>query len=473
MAQPIIKQYFQSGGLDTYTSPLIADGKLIHATNVDSYPLGAKSKRPGYITYLNAPDSAQVNSLWQFQKNNGTQFWNYRASGSLIYYSEQGTGDWTVCGNGTITDGAHVGNAVLNDTMIIGDGAGSTRHTTNGTSFTDTTGAPVAPFFEQYQNRIHAQGTASTNFFSVANDATNWALSGTSDSSSFNIGGAGKLSQSFKVADRLILPKNSGEGYRWDGYQLVDLTTNYLPSSPYSIAKVEGYAMYMTRYGLMGYSGGQPELLSNAIQRQFYNNSGSAIAGTAFNTIPAATWNYNYLASVGDFTDDSVGRRVTNGIIKYDYQKNEFLNWSFAHKPTAMMSALDTSGNRSFYFGDANGNTYVMSGTATSDQGSNIVSEMVFVYTYGAPEYDKKWNYYRGIFNPGCVARVQVACGNFFTYDRLSWHDLGDMTDGVVETRFPQGDQSQLLFVRIYESSITAPFTYLGCSLSAEVVNRN
>jgi hypothetical protein len=472
MAQPTIKQYFQSAGIDTYTSPLLADGKLIHAVNVDSYPLGGKSKRPGYATYLNAPDAAQVNSLWQFQKNNGTQFWNYRASGSIIYYSTQGTGDWTVCGNGTITNGGYVGNAILNDTMIIGDGVGSTRHTTSGTAFTDTVGAPVAPFFAQYQNRVHAQGTSSTNFYSVANDATNWALSGTSDSSSFNVPGAGKLSQSFKVADRLILPKNSGEGYRWDGYQLVDLSTNYLPSSPYSVAKVEGYALYMSRFGVMGYGGGQPELLSNAIQRQLYNNSGSAIAGTEFNTMPAATWYYNYLTSVGDFTDDSVNRRVTNGVVKYDYQKNEFLNWSFAHKPTAMTSALDTNGVRNLYFGDGSGNTYVMSGTATSDAGSLINSEMVFVYSYGVPEFEKKWNFYRGIFNPGCVARVQVACANFYTYDRLVWEDLGDMVDGVIEFRFPQGLQSQLLFVRIYESSVTQPYTYLGCSLSAEIVTR-
>lgn len=469
MAYPPIKQYFNSGGVNTYTNPLLQDGQLIHAVNVDSHPLGAKRKRVGYGTYLTNPDSAQVNSLWQFQKNNGTQFWNYRASGSKIYYSIQGTGDWTVCGNGTIANGGHVGNAILADTMIIGDGVGSTRHTTNGTAFTDTVLAPIAPFFAEYQGRIHAQGTASTNFYSSANDPTNWALSGTGDSSSFPVPGAGKLLQGFKASDRLILPKNSGEMYRWDGYSLVDLTTKYGPSSPYGIANVEGYRLYINRFGLMGYGGGQPELLSNAIQRQFYSSGGQAIVGTVFTTIPADTWYYNYLASVGNVTDDFTDRTIDRAIIKYDFQKNEFLNWSFFDQPTALLSALDADGNRNLYFGNATGSTFVMEPEWTADNNSTIYAEMVFVFTYGTPEFQKKWNYWRGVFNPGCQAKVQIACSDTYTYEHLNWYDLGDVTDGIAEFRFPPGSQSNLLFVRIYEASTDDPFVFYGQSLSASV----
>lgn len=450
-------------------NPLLQDGGLIHAVNVDSFPFGAKTKRPGYDRYLGTPDNAQVNSLWQFQKNNGTQFWNYRASGSLIYYSEQGTGAWTVCGNGTIVNGGTVDYAVLADTMIIGDGVGSTRHTANGTSFTDTSLAPVAPYFEQYQNRIYAAGTASTMFFSSANDPTNWQTSGTSDSSSFQVPGAGKLGKPFKASDRLVMPKNSGEMYRWDGFSIVDLTTIYGPVSPFSVAAVEGYRFYMTRFGLMGYGGGQPELLSNPIQRQFYNLPDNGIQGTVFPTIPAATWYYNYYASVDDVTDDFTDRRINNAIIKYDYQKNEFLNWSFANRPTAMMSALDTTGKRGLYFGDQDGNTFQCLQDFATDNGTEIFSEMVFIYTYGSPEFEKKWNYLRAIFNPGCQAIVQYACSNFYTYDRLTWKNLGDAVDGVIEYRFQAGDQSRLLFIRIAEGSTDDPFTFYGLSLSAEV----
>ena len=56
---------------------------------------------------------------------------------------DSGNRDWTVCGNGTITSGAHIGYDVLGDTMLIVDGAGSTRHSTNGTSFTEYNPLPL------------------------------------------------------------------------------------------------------------------------------------------------------------------------------------------------------------------------------------------------------------------------------------------------------------------------------------------
>src|SRR3989304_1191249 len=133
---------------------LLGHSQLIRAVNVTTNQIGAKEKRPGYGTYLGTPDNNTVNTLFDWHRNNGTQFWNYRASGSSLYYSTQGTGAWTICGNGTISEGAHVGHAVLNDVMIIGDGIGSTRHSSDGTSFTNTTLAPVAEFFEEYQGRI-------------------------------------------------------------------------------------------------------------------------------------------------------------------------------------------------------------------------------------------------------------------------------------------------------------------------------
>lgn len=467
------RQYFDIGGVDTYNSPTMPtkDGVLLHSLNMESFPAHGKRKRVGYGDYLGTLP-AQVNSMWQFQKNNGTQFWNYAAAGSRIYYSIQGTGAWTIAVNGTIANNAHVGQAILNDTMIIGDGIGSTRHTTTGTAFTDTTLAPIAPFFTQYQGRIHAQGTASSNFYSVTNDPTNWALSGTADSSSFQVPGAGKLSQSYKTADRLILPKNSGEMYSWDGYSLVDLTTKYGPSSPYSIAEVEGYKLYTNRFGVMGHGGGQPEMLSNPIQRQFYSSTGSAIVGTTFTTIPAVVHYYDYLASVGDVTDDFTNRTITKAIIKYDFQKNEFLNWQFADKPTAFMSALDVDGDRQLYFGDANGKTSVLEPQWTADDLAPIHAEMIFAYNFGLPEFVKDWRWYRGIFNPGCQAKVAYACSNSYTRDHLTWHDMGDVTDGICEFRFPQGSRSRLLFIRIYESSTDTPFTYYGCSISDEATTK-
>lgn len=464
-----MKQYFNSQGINTYINPLLQDGAIIHAVNVTSFPLGAKSKRPGYTTFLGTPDNATVNTLFKYGKDDGTTQYLYRASGSALYYSIQGTGAWTLAGNGTISNGAHVGHAILDDTLILGDGGGSTRHTTNGTSFTNTSLAPIAPEFEQYQNRIYAIGTASDLFYSTTNDATNWQTSGTSDSSSFKVPGEGKLNKIFKTADKLIATKNSGLMYKWDGFSLIDMATKYGPSSPYSVANTEDYRMFINQFGHYGYGGGKPQILSNAIQRQFYNNNNSGIAGTAFNTIPAECHLYDYFASVGTITDDFTSRRIPNAIIKYDYQKNEYLNWSFANKPTSMLSYKDINGVQQFIFGDASGQVYKLDNTATTDNGQAIEAEIVMIFTFDAPEYEKKWNWFRAIFNPGCQAKVQVACANTYTYETLRWQELDNYGDGVFETRFPGDSQSRLLFVRIYEASKNSKFVYYGCAIDAEV----
>lgn len=464
------KQYFSSEGINTYTNPLLQDGGLIHAVNVTSFPYGAKTKRSGYSTFLGTADGAQVNSLFAFPNiaNNGTTVNLFRASGSALYHSVQGTGAWALSGNGTISNGAHFGHAILGNTLIGGDGVGSTRHTTNGTSFTDTTLAPVAEFFEEYQRRIYAAGTTSTLFYSTSNDATNWNTSGTSDSSSLEIPGAGKLGKIFKSADKLVTTKNSGLMHKWDGLSLIDMATKYGPSSPYSVANTEGYRFFLNQMGHFGYDGGKPQLLSNPIQRQFYNDKNTGITGTAFPTIPAECHMYDYFASVGTITDDFTSRTISNAVIKYDYQKNEYLNWSFANKPTAMLSYKDVNSVQQFIFGDAGGQVYKLD-NSTTDNGVAIASEMVFIFTYDSPEFEKIWRFWRGIFNPGCEAKVQVACSNTYTYQNLKWQDLGDCSDGICEFRFPPGSRSRLLFVRIYESSKNAKFTYYGCQIDAEI----
>src|SRR3990167_9284372 len=94
------------GGVNTYQNPFaLPDGNIIHCVNFDSFPLGAKKKRAGYNTFLGTPDNGTVNSLFAWAKNDGSTFWLYRASGSAIYSSQQGTGAWTQTGNGTIENG--------------------------------------------------------------------------------------------------------------------------------------------------------------------------------------------------------------------------------------------------------------------------------------------------------------------------------------------------------------------------------
>lgn len=488
------QNYFTSTGIETYTNPLASgsDGKLIHSVNMISFPYGGKSKRPGYSAFLGTPDNAQVNSLFSFSNIGGTatNLNLYRASGSSVYYSLQGTGAWTLAGNGTITNGSHFGHAIGNGGTVLigGDGVGSTRHSTDGVSFTNTTLAPVAPYFAEYHGRVYAAGTNSTIFYSTSNDATNWNLSGTSDSSSFRIPADGKLSQPFKAGDRLIIPKTRGEMFNWDDYQLIDMSTKYGPSSPYGITDTEDYRFWVNQYGHFGFDGANSQLLSNAVQRYFYNRQNTGIAGTAFSTIPAVTHFYDYFASIGTVTDDFTQRQISNAILNYNYQKNEYLMWQFANNPTAYHSYFDVNGKRQLIFGDASGQCYQLDPTVASDNGSAINTELVYLFSYSsvspgisaqsAAAYDKKWNYIRLFFNPGCEVKIQAAFANTFTYQHLQWFDIVDSrpnpnnntSDGVVEFRFPQGSRSKLLFVRIYEASLNSQWTYYGCSIDAEPV---
>ena len=193
--------YFDTGlGINSFLNPLLKDGLLIHAVNVKSDGYGFKTKRTGYSPFLGTADGAQVQSLHAFPNigNDSTKVNLFRASGSAVYHSIQGTGAWTLSGNGTISPATHFGGAILENTFIGGDGVGSTRWSTNGTSFVNGTLAPVAEHFEQYGGRIYASGTGSYVSYSSAGDATNWNTSGTSDSATRLIPGEGKLGKLFK-----------------------------------------------------------------------------------------------------------------------------------------------------------------------------------------------------------------------------------------------------------------------------------
>lgn len=464
-----LKRIFNLGGVNTYVNPLLKrDGDFLYAINVDSQPYGAKIKRSGYITFLGTADGSAPTTLFSWTKNDGTSLFVYRASGSSLYYSVQGTGAWTLCGNGTISAGGHVGYAVLDDTLIIGDGVGSTRHTTNGTSFTDTTLAPVAEHFAQFQNKIYAGGTSSTLFYSTTGTASNWDTS--ISSSSLTIPGPGKINMVRNINDRIVTSKNSGVMHRWDGYNLVDTSTKLGPSSPYSVGEAEGYHFWLNRLGIFGYGGDKPQLLSNAIQRQIYNDAGSAIVGSTFNTAPGVVHRYNYYTAVGTATDDFTGKTIDNAIIKYDYQKNEFLDYTFANFPTAWHSFKDVDGIDQLIFGVSSGQCYKYGGTATSDSGSAIESSMLLAVHLGDPEKEKKWYQLWAFFNPGCAAKIQIAVGDTYQNEFQNWQEIGNASSGILNVRFFQGTRGRLLFMKIYEASKDARFSFYGAVVDAEEI---
>lgn len=460
---------FNLRGLNLRVNPLIHEpGDLVRAVNVEQDLVGALRKRPGITTFLGTPDNAQVNHLSHWQKNDGTTLFLYRNSGSALYYSAQGTGAWTLATNGTITNGGIFRHTVLNDTLIGGDGVGSTRHTVNGTAFTDTTAAPIAVDFEEFQQRVYAIGTASTMFLSSTGDATDWDLN--NDSTSFDIPGAGKLVRVTKLADRVVSFKNSGLMHRWDGNTLVDLATKSGLTSPASFSKIEGYGFLLNRLGIHGTDGGQPEVLSNAIQSQIYNRNGNAISGTAFNTAPGVAHHNKYYLSVGTVTDDLMKYQVPNCVIVYDYQNNLYHNYQFAIRPTSFESFTDVDGVQQMIMGDASGQVYKLNGTATSDNGTAIPVYVEGIMTLEAAQYDKSVYVLTAFFNPGNEANMQVCLTNTFSNEEKVWTDIGDCSQGVTEFRLPADKgNGKLLYWRMSESSKTSNLTFYGFAVDFEV----
>ena len=464
---------FNIGALNLKVSPFLqGNGQVLHALNVTRDTVGAWKKRSGYITFLGAADGSQINTLASWTQNDGTSLFVYRASGSTLYHSVGGTGAWTTSGGGTITAGAHFGFTVLDNTLIGGDGTTATRHTTSGTGFTNTTGAPLAELWSEYQGRVwgargtSVSGTATDMIHSTTGTATDW----TTDSSSIRIPGPGRINSLFKVGDRNVAGKDSGQMFRYDGFSLVDLSTDLGPSSPYSVGEIEGYRLYLNRRGFYGYGGALPEIISNPIERQIYNSAGSGIAGTTFDNAPGIVHNYDYLCSVGTITDNLTQRTVPDCVMKYDFQLDEWVNWRFANRPTAFGIFQDLNGVNQLIFGDSIGQAYQYAGTATSDNG-NPIEVQLMGFLHGGSFEDKKWNWISGQFSPGCRAKIQIALSDTFSPRTLNWQEIGDAADGVVDYRFPSNSRGKFLFWKIYEYSSDTPFQFFGWQISADEIN--
>lgn len=462
------------GGVNTYVNPINAqDGNVIHCVNLDNNPLGGVRKRGGYTTYLGTADGVEVNSLFNWTQEDGTTLFNYRASGSVLYYSTQGTGDWTACTNGTIADGAHVDHEVLDKNLFIADGSGSIKYTTDGTSFIELGGnAPLgASVLSEFQKRLYANGTASKSSWFYSESGTSAGTSWSGDSSSIWIPSAGKILAVLKASDRQIICKSSGAMQKWDGASLVDMATNLGPTSKESIGKIEDFQFWLNRLGIFVSNANTPQLISNTIQRQIYNDSGSGIQGEKFDTAPGVAHRYDYLVAVDTLTDDLVGEEIPRAIIKYNYQKNKFLNFSFHDLPTAWCSYKDANGDQQLIFGDASGQCYTFN-LGTSDNGEPIETSLQLVLHANMPFLNKEWGYLEVLTNPGCQAKIQIAIEDTFTAGKKKWKDIGSLVNGFNQFRFPTGSRGKLLFIRIYESSSDAPFELYGINVTYNVVLR-
>jgi hypothetical protein len=254
--------------------------------------------------------------------------------------------------------------------------------------------------------------------------------------------------------------------HRWDGDYLVDMATELGPSSPYSVGNVEDFRFYLNRLGVFTTNADKPQLISNPVQRQIYNDAQTGILGSQFDTAPASVYRYDWLCSIGTVEDDFTEINQPNAILKYDYQKNEFSNYKFYNFPTAYHSYKDTSGVQQLIFGDATGQCYQYGGTAKTDNGFPIDLNMVMLLHGNMPHVSKDFEYLEVFTNPGCQAKVQFAVINtvptvrgWYNSGPTVWKELGDLTSGYTLFRFPPEARGKLMYLKFYESSTNAKFS--------------
>lgn len=455
------------GALNTKVNPLeLQEGDFIRLVNVETYPYGAKRKRPGYEAFLGTANGSSVTSLFSWRDVDNV-LWLLRASGTQLYSSYQGTGAWTAMANGGIPANVHVGHAILDNKLYVGAVGGSIKYTAEGTQFFNISGVPTSGYLASKFNRIWA-GKEQSLFFSAEGDGLDWV--GT-DSSDVTIPGPGYINGVFIANNEVVVTKTSRRIFRYNIDELYEVPTHQGPTSPFSLAEAEGGQwLYANPDGEWAFGGIKPQLLSNPIQAQYFNNAGSGVAGSTLMTAPGEVHRFQYFLTTGTVTDDVSGYTYPDNTNVYDFQTNEFFNWKLAHVPTAWHSYADKDGKQQLIFGAANGQVYKMSGTVTTDAGTPIESAMEFFIHGGAPELDKKWNELWLFFNPGCQAKIAVAVANTFRKGEKQWIELGAATEGVFQQRLPARLRGKFLFVKIYESSMTSQYDFYGCCYDGDII---
>jgi hypothetical protein len=98
---------------------------------------------------------------------------------------------------------------------------------------------------------------------------------------------------------------------------------------------------------------------------------------------------------------------------------------------------------------------------------------MEFVIHADTPEREKLFKQIKLYFTPGCNAKCQVALSDHFIKgdSNKRWIEVGSANTGVAELYLPQeNNRGKFMYVKIYETSTTARYTFYGYSYEAEIV---
>ena len=352
----------------------ILKGEWKKIVNWDIAKIGCATKRDGYTSILNTPDASEILSLLAFKVGTTRKLIMINAAGKLyvadpVVDSTWGTAKLTGLNTSARWTGTLLHDDAGNAIFIMGNGY-QTLRTTDCSTFTDansTDGAPLAPFWTSFQERVYAGGVPADkdvlHWCSIGN-AKNWSAVSPSDSGSLNIDKffGGVIQNIRMINDRVVIWKEEMVK-RWDEEYLRTVADSDGLTAPYSLADIKGMAFSLDRNAIRLYDGNAPQEISSKIEDLIL---GIDMGTTNLPRICGTVFRKRYHVSVGDITDED-GNTISNAWIVYDYNKNAFWLYSLAVQATAMVTLKCSDGVERVYFGGTAGKVYQMFSGDTDD----------------------------------------------------------------------------------------------------------
>lgn len=370
---------YQNIGMHRNASPMnVLKGEWKKIINWDIAKIGSATKRSGYTSILNVPDSSEIFSIIPFEIGTTKKLIMINAAGKLyvadpVVDSTWGTAKLTGLNTSARWTGAVLHNSTGTAIMILGNGF-QTYRTADASTFVNansTDGAPLAAYWTSFQERVYGAGVPADKdvlHWTSIGDITNWSSVSPNDSGSLNIdkNSGGTIQNIRLLNDRVVIFKRD-RIKRWDEEYLRTVMSSDGLDAPYSLAEIDGMAFLLSRNALRIYDGNFPQEISSKNEDIIY---GIDFGSTNSQRICGEVFKKRYYLSVGNVTDED-GSVTSNAWIVFDYNKNAFWMYSLANQATAMAKLMCSDGVQRLYFGDTTGNVYQMF-SGDTDNGNEI-----------------------------------------------------------------------------------------------------
>ena len=468
-----------SGGCQIRSNKyLMKQNQVIRAQNVISETLGSFTKRKGY-TQLGNVMTVGKDILMNAEFQYGTTPTRKHiavcnaASESEVYVLSGST--WGQQAQ-NLTAGAKARGTDFVDYFFLVNYSDATRSYSGSawSTSTNVTSAPKAKYVESYSDRLYlgycdVGGTdyPSRVYYSslTASDETiTWDT--TNDWFPVETNDGDHITALAKNKTYLIIFKENSM-FRYNGTlgvkNLKAISWNLGAVSQESVVIDENLILFYSRKGVCVYTGGEPKIISRAIQpiidRVNQSNLGDISAGISGDI---------YYCYVGTLTSALPGdsAALEKVMLVYDISQNIWTYFTLADEPTAF-GEYTSSGEKLLSFGDSNGEVFTLN-SGTTDDGTAIATNIEQLMWPSGPE---TVNVFQNafFFGSGDLGDVdwQWQVDNSGTYSTAV-----DLNDNFSQKHFADDDvdaYGRELGMKFSESGGTAQWRLDGYSIESEI----